>query len=484
MSRASLCRPQATKNGLRKSKLQKFLATAAIVLFATSLLAWLCLTINQKKENLKSNALNEPRSLNELLALPPVDLDKCDIALLNLLCAEGLPGSENLDVPDCLKKLDAMADYVKGETQRHEYRFREHPEEFKNSRLYFEMDMLGTILAQDIHIQYNPDIALPMLDCKVPTQATSANSKDIFIHGLLAENHYGTCASMPVLFVALARRLGYPANIAATKLHRYVRCEEPNNSHFNVEATMTEGFLTPTDSDYTNGPLTCTAEEVDNYGWLRPLSNRELLGDFLSNRAVCLGDAKRYAEAKEMVLLSANCFPQTPGRKAGLTYDLENLRVAPLGDKIDAWQGQIKTWETPDGPRKNYFEGRKIQVGYFIGVCPDEVTSRRAMDDLKQEIAEYQRQIKTANPAPEFLEQGLHILEVFNKARQELQIPAILLPPPLNRENIMPDYWDSIANIDFGDRSLVLKTLWGHYKDVTIDWVSQPALLTEKPLHR
>ncbi len=52
---------------------------------------------------------------------------------MNLLCAEGLPGAEDLNLSQCLERLDGMAKYVKGETDRHYYKFREHPEQYRNS---------------------------------------------------------------------------------------------------------------------------------------------------------------------------------------------------------------------------------------------------------------------------------------------------------------------------------------------------------------
>ena len=67
-----------------------------------------------------------------------------------------------------------MADYVKGETQRHAHQFRDHPEMFRNSEAYFRMNMLGTILVQDIGIQYNSAIAAPQLDGKIPTLGAAA----------------------------------------------------------------------------------------------------------------------------------------------------------------------------------------------------------------------------------------------------------------------------------------------------------------------
>ncbi|MCO5053173.1 MAG: hypothetical protein M9920_12820 [Verrucomicrobiae bacterium] len=47
---------------------------------------------NRPAANSETNAANfkQPRTLAELLALPPDQLEKVDIALINLLCAEGL----------------------------------------------------------------------------------------------------------------------------------------------------------------------------------------------------------------------------------------------------------------------------------------------------------------------------------------------------------------------------------------------------------
>ena len=43
-------------------------------------------------------AFETPQSIAELLDLPAVELEQCDIARMNLLCAEGLPGAEELNV--------------------------------------------------------------------------------------------------------------------------------------------------------------------------------------------------------------------------------------------------------------------------------------------------------------------------------------------------------------------------------------------------
>ena len=50
-----------------------------------------------------------PRTLEELLQLKPDQLEEIDIALMNLLCAKGLLGAEDLNVSECLESLDGMA---------------------------------------------------------------------------------------------------------------------------------------------------------------------------------------------------------------------------------------------------------------------------------------------------------------------------------------------------------------------------------------
>ena len=60
-------------------------------------------------------------SLSGLLALPVETLDRVDIARMNLLCAQGLPGAKDLDLDRSLGVLDEMAARVRAETDRHFY---------------------------------------------------------------------------------------------------------------------------------------------------------------------------------------------------------------------------------------------------------------------------------------------------------------------------------------------------------------------------
>jgi hypothetical protein len=55
-------------------------------------------------------------NLAQLLALPPEQLEKVDIARMNLLCAEGLRGAENLNLQENLDRLDEWARHVDDES--------------------------------------------------------------------------------------------------------------------------------------------------------------------------------------------------------------------------------------------------------------------------------------------------------------------------------------------------------------------------------
>src|SRR5258706_9359984 len=64
-----------------------------------------------------------PRTFEEILTLSESELGRCDIALVNLLCAIGLPGAEELDIPACLAKLDAWTEDVRCQTDENFKRF-------------------------------------------------------------------------------------------------------------------------------------------------------------------------------------------------------------------------------------------------------------------------------------------------------------------------------------------------------------------------
>src|SRR5205085_7410862 len=100
----------------------------------------------------------------------------------------------------------------RSETERHFYRFRANPAEFENSEGYFRMLMMAVVLYEDFGVRYNP----ARISAPAPSEDDDHfffDSRDVFLHGLLGSTRSGTCSSMPVLYVAIGRRLGYPLKL-------------------------------------------------------------------------------------------------------------------------------------------------------------------------------------------------------------------------------------------------------------------------------
>jgi hypothetical protein len=162
---------------------------------------------------------SEPQSLAELLVLPQTDLAHVDIALVNLRCAEGLPGSEKIDAAAILRQLDAWATLVKVETDRHLYRVKDprYADHYRHSETYFRIELLLQTLQEDLGVRYHPDRLY---------SPDASDSRDQFIHGAMDKARGGTCASMPVLYIAVGRRLGYPLELVMARGHLFCRWDD------------------------------------------------------------------------------------------------------------------------------------------------------------------------------------------------------------------------------------------------------------------
>ena len=173
--------------------------------------------------------------LNDLLETEPAELGRKDLGLLNLLCAPSLPGSENLDIPKCLARLDQLAGFVKASTERNLYRFKGDPD-FGHSEPMWRMALLVTNVKLDFGAAYDPAVRA---DLERDGRSPFADSRNAFIHGLLsddAKRRWGSCSSIPVLVAAVARRLGYPVRLAVNRKHIWLRWDDGRGVSFNVTA--------------------------------------------------------------------------------------------------------------------------------------------------------------------------------------------------------------------------------------------------------
>ncbi len=173
-----------------------------------------------------------------------------------------------------------------------------------NSQAKYCALMMVTVLQQDFGVRYNPDrIRNPDF----------RNAGDLFIHGMLGGNG-GTCASMPVLYAAVGRRLGWPIKLVHAHAHLFCRWDDTEGQHpfgkerFNIEATgLGANFFS--DDYYRTWPEPVCSEMIDQPGYLKSLTLAEEFAGFLALRGHCLEDNGRIAKACEAYRLSCQLAP-------------------------------------------------------------------------------------------------------------------------------------------------------------------------------
>ena len=242
-----------------------------------------------------------------------------DIAEINLLAAKGLPGAENLDIEKTLKTLDLWAAWVKHETDRHLHAYKNAPEEFNHSEGYFRMLMLVCTLQEDFRVCYNKDPGMRAGPTEIaPDDFTFfGNPMDLFVHGVTEGEHQGTCASLPVLYVAVGRRLGYPLKLVEGKGHLFVRWED-DKERFNIEGTS-RGLNCFPDQEYMEWPWPISKEELDTGMYMKSLTPKREVAAFLELRALCLMQHKRPVQHFTSKLYADNL-----RRKEGVDLDTVN----------------------------------------------------------------------------------------------------------------------------------------------------------------
>lgn len=283
----------------------------------------------------RRRVFSEPTgSLDELLARTPEQLGDVGIAEMNLLCATDLRGAKGLNLQGCLAMLRTWARRVERETNCHMYLFSRAPAEYENSEGFFRMMMLVTVLQQDFKVRYNPD-RIHGIDFR--------DSRDLFIHGLLEEPHAGTCASMPVLYVAVGRRLGYPLKLVLTQGHIFARWESPDGrERFNIECAS-RGMLSFSDEYYKTWPIPITDEQARRQRYLISLGPAEELAVFLDSRGHCLLDNGRIPEARVAYERACRLDPLRPAHRCWLN-EVDAKKSASVGQFVRA--APYPYWET------------------------------------------------------------------------------------------------------------------------------------------
>lgn len=230
-----------------------------------------------------------------------LDPAKYDIAEANLLCAVGLPGAEGLDVNAKLARLDEIAaDIARTIFLKSNYdRFLNDPGRFYNSRAYFCIVCMVSTLKTKYGVKYNPKWEYITPETPTGNDCFGHDARDQFIHAIL-DGHGGTCASMPVFFIAVGRRIGLPLYLVKTMKHLFMRWDDPSGTwhfngtlpsrtgaRFNIEATG-RALHVLSDKHYRDvWPHPLSEKQIEAFNLLESLTPEQELAEFLVMRSWC-----------------------------------------------------------------------------------------------------------------------------------------------------------------------------------------------------
>lgn len=245
---------------------------------------------------------------------------------MNLLCAQGL-GNEEIDVLKELKRLDEWAVGVNAYIAGRLGHYDRDPARFDHSRAKAVMVYLVHGLCDEYEMSY---------DMKTMMDPNYSNPEQVFITGLLGSERRGSCASIPILCTAIARRLGLPIRLMQTPAHFVMRWDDPITGEvFNIETNgMGVDFFA--DSHYMEYPYHTTELDVKRGYCLTVLAPQQELACFLRIRGHVLQARDRSSEAMIVHAHSYHLWPEHSGQllDLGMLVDREFRKISALDRAI------------------------------------------------------------------------------------------------------------------------------------------------------
>jgi hypothetical protein len=221
--------------------------------------------------------------------MSPQERAKADIYEMNMACARGLPDTGDMDEARCDQEIQRLTDFARLYTERNWHLFKGDPQHFHGSEARYKLFGLVRGLQKHEGIRYNP---------KKTAKDAVFTSADSFLYGLL-QTHLGTCANLPLLYVAIGRRLGYPLKLVACRGepwgHLFFRWDD-GKEYLNVETT-TGGLAYPPDYHYCSGEYYRSPIGLARGRLMISMTPEDELHDFLVERALTWEGLGNHREA-------------------------------------------------------------------------------------------------------------------------------------------------------------------------------------------
>ena len=216
----------------------------------------------------------------EVLRLTELPEGKLDIGIAALVLAKEV--YPDIDIEEYSKKIDTMAKLASVLTMGSkdpDYRVR----------------VLNTFLYQSWGIEYD----MSDIYAKKP--------ENRYLNGML-DTKKGSCITMPLLYLAIAQRMGYPVYPVAVPNHLIVRYADPSLKLQNIEATSEGGFVPDDEYQYV---LQIPDRGIQSGAYLRTMSNKEFLGDLIAQNAIYWGQKGDVKRAMAYVKLAVKLNPRS-----------------------------------------------------------------------------------------------------------------------------------------------------------------------------
>lgn len=208
-------------------------------------------------------------SPESLLSLPENKIDVATVALT--LAKEIYP---DINVAEYSAKIDALAEKVRRLT-----RGTQDPDQ--------RIRCLNTVILLHEKFQGTRELA-------------SARESERYYLNRVLDTQQGNCVSMPMLYIAVSQRLGWPVYLVHVPDHSFVRYVDPSLKEQNIETTSNGGYVP--DEEYVKD-FHVSAKGRKSGAYLRTLSYREMIGDLVAINGITHG--RRGLTEKSIVYLTA-----------------------------------------------------------------------------------------------------------------------------------------------------------------------------------
>jgi hypothetical protein len=254
-------------------------------------------------------------SVAAFIAMTDTELAKVDPIVMNLTVAKGIPECSGLDIGKYIATVDSWARAIDDGSRRLEPSAKDEPLYKYDRDLWRAGGMAIALAGPAFGVKYTGD----KLDPSKPEQS--------FVYGLI-DRRVGTCASMPVLYMAIGHRLGWPIHGVVSKDHMWARWDDgipadKGGKRFNLEATTATSdglmgeFASTTDEEYAKD-LGTPQIAVRSGSDMTSLTPRETLGVYLQSRAAYWQHHGDWQRCEADLLIAVACFPKNRDIRIGL----------------------------------------------------------------------------------------------------------------------------------------------------------------------